>query len=42
MTPGNVESARNLLWSGMASRDVAQNLGVSIPTLYRWIPATSR
>jgi len=42
MTPGKVESARKLLRSGMAPRDVAQNLGVSIPTLYRWVPAASR
>ncbi|MDG3005973.1 helix-turn-helix domain-containing protein [Paludisphaera sp. Pla2] len=26
----------------MSPRDVAQNLGVSVPTLYRWVPATSR
>ncbi|MBK7002962.1 MAG: hypothetical protein IPH35_24450 [Rhodoferax sp.] len=24
----------------MPPRDVAKNLGVSIPTLYRWIPAS--
>jgi DNA invertase Pin-like site-specific DNA recombinase len=42
LTPGKVESARKLLNSGMAPRDVAQNLGISIPTLYRWIPAASR
>jgi DNA invertase Pin-like site-specific DNA recombinase len=42
MTPGKVESARKLLKDGMAPRDVAQNLGVSIPTLYRWVPATTR
>lgn len=42
MTPGKVESARNLLKGGMAPRDVAQNLGISIPTLYRWVPATTR
>jgi DNA invertase Pin-like site-specific DNA recombinase len=42
MTPGKVESARKLLNGGMASREVAQNLGVSIPTLYRWLPASSR
>jgi DNA invertase Pin-like site-specific DNA recombinase len=41
MTPGKVESARRLLKGGMAPRDVAQNLGVSIPTLYRWVPAAS-
>ena len=42
MTPGKVESARKLLKGGMAPRDVAQKLGVSIPTLYRWVPATAR
>jgi len=42
MTPGKIESARKLLGSGVAPREVAQNLGVSIPTLYRWIPASSR
>ena len=42
MTPGKVESAHKLLNGGMAPRDVAQNLGVSVPTLYRWLPASSR
>ncbi len=42
MTPGKVESARKLLKGGMAPRDVAQSLGVSVPTLYRWVPASSR
>jgi DNA invertase Pin-like site-specific DNA recombinase len=42
MTPGKVESARKLLKGGMAPRDVAQSLGVSVPTLYRWVPAASR
>jgi DNA invertase Pin-like site-specific DNA recombinase len=42
MTPGKVESARKLLKGGMPPRDVARNLGVSIPTLYRWVPATTR
>lgn len=41
MTPGKVESARKLLKGGMAPRDVARNLGVSVPTLYRWVPAAS-
>ena len=26
--------------SGIPPRDVAKNIGVSIPTLYRWLPAT--
>ena len=42
MTPGKVESARKLLKGGMSPRNVAENLGVSIPTLYRWVPVSSR
>ena len=42
MTPGKIESAKQLLRGGMTPREVAQNLGVSIPTLYRWIPASGR
>jgi DNA invertase Pin-like site-specific DNA recombinase len=42
MTPGKVESARTLLKGGMSPRDVARDLGISIPTLYRWVPASSR
>ena len=42
MTPGKVESARKLLKGGMSPRDVAENLGVSIPTLYRWVPISSQ
>ena len=42
MTPGKVESVRKLLKGGMAPRDVAQSLGVSVPTLYRWVPASNR
>lgn len=41
MTPGKVESTRKLLKGGMAPRDVAQSLGVSVPTLYKWVPAAS-
>ena len=42
MTPSKIESAQQLLGGGMAPREVAKNLGVSIPTLYRWVPASSR
>jgi DNA invertase Pin-like site-specific DNA recombinase len=42
MTPGKIESAQQLLSRGMAPGEVAKNLGVSIPTLYRWVPASSR
>lgn len=42
MTESKVESARQLLASGVPPGEVAQNLGVSIPTLYRWLPASAR
>lgn len=41
MTEGKVESAKHLLASGMPPKDVATSLGVSVPTLYRWVPASS-
>jgi len=40
MTDSKIESAKKLLGSGVPPRDVAKNLGVSIPTLYRWVPAS--
>ena len=42
LSPNKMESARKLLSSGMAPKDVAMSLGVSIPTLYRWLPASAR
>jgi hypothetical protein len=42
MTSGKIASAKQLLGGGMPPREVAKNLGVSIPTLYRWVPASSR
>jgi len=42
MTESKVASARQLLDGGMMPKDVAMNLGVSIPTLYRWVPAAER
>jgi DNA invertase Pin-like site-specific DNA recombinase len=42
MTPSKIESAKQLLRGGMPPREVAKNLGVSIPTLYRGVPASSR
>jgi len=41
MTDSKIESAKKLLSSGIPPKDVAKNLGVSVPTLYRWIPASS-
>ena len=42
MTDSKIESAKKLLASGVPPKDVAHNLGVSIPTLYRWLPASER
>ena len=42
MTDSKIESAKKLLASGIPPKEVAKNLGVSIPTLYRWIPASSQ
>ena len=42
MTDSKIESAKKLLANGVPPRDVAKNLGVSVPTLYRWIPASTQ
>lgn len=42
MTEGKVEAAKKLLADGIPPREVATYLSISIPTLYRWIPATER
>ena len=39
MTDSKLAAARKLLAGGVAPREVAANLGISVPTLYRWIPA---
>lgn len=41
MTDSKIESAKKLLFNGTPPRDVAKNLGISVPTLYRWIPAST-
>ncbi|WP_317891009.1 recombinase family protein [Granulicella arctica] len=41
MTETKVKAAKKLLASGVPARDVASNLGVSVPTLYRWVPAST-
>jgi len=41
MTDSKIESAKRLLAGGTPPREVAKNLGVSVPTLYRWVPASS-
>ncbi len=42
MTESKVTAAQELLCSGRAPRDVAADLGVSLATLYRWVPAEDR
>jgi DNA invertase Pin-like site-specific DNA recombinase len=41
MTDSRIESAKKLLASGVPPKDVARNLGVSVPTVYRRVPASS-
>jgi DNA invertase Pin-like site-specific DNA recombinase len=38
MTDSKIQSGKKLLKTGMSPKDVAQDLGVSLATLYRWIP----
>lgn len=39
MTESKIASAKKLLVGGTPPADVAKDLGVSVPTLYRWVPA---
>jgi DNA invertase Pin-like site-specific DNA recombinase len=42
MTDSKVEAAKQLLANRTPPREVASNLGVSVATLYRWLPAGDR
>lgn len=42
MTNSKIESAKKLLATGVPPRDVAKDLDVSVPTLYRWLPASAQ
>lgn len=42
MTPRRIEAARKLLASGMAAREIAPTIGVSVATLYRHLPASEQ
>ena len=42
MTDSKIAIAKRLLQDGAPPREVAKNLGVSIPTLYRWVPASEQ
>ena len=41
MTDSRIFSAKKLLKSGVLPKDVAKDLGVSLATLYRWIPVNT-
>ena len=42
MDESKIAAAKRLLQDGILPREVAKDLGVSIPTLYRWVPASKR
>lgn len=42
LTPSKMDAARKLLHAGTSPKDVAKTIGVSVATLYRWIPASAR
>ena len=42
MTDAKISAAKRLLQDGTAPSEVAQSLGISVPTLYRWLPAARR
>ncbi len=42
MTDVKLTAARRLLASGTSPGEVASSLGVSVATLYRWLPAAER
>ena len=41
MTESKIASVKKLLANGVPPQDVAKNLGVSVLTLYRWLPASA-
>jgi len=41
MSDSKIELVNKLLVSGVPPKDVAKNLDVSVPTLYRWAPASA-
>ena len=41
ITDSKIEAAKKLLTNGVPPRDVFHSLGVTVPTLYRWIPVST-
>ncbi len=42
MTDDKIRAAKKLLADGTPVKEVAGSLGVSVPTLFRWVPASAR
>lgn len=42
MTEDKIEAVRTLLSNGTPVKDAAAAVGVSVPTLYRWLPGSAR
>ena len=42
MTDDKINAVKELLASGTPVKDAAAAVGVSVPTLYRWVPGSSR
>ena len=42
MTNEKLDAAKKLLAAGTPPKDVAESLSVSVPTIYRWLPAAAR
>lgn len=42
MTDSKINAAKKLIESGLTYQEVALNLGVTLPTLYRWLPASDQ
>ena len=42
MTDDKINAVRQLLADGTPVKDAAQAVGVSVPTLYRWLPGSER
>lgn len=42
MTTSKIDAAKKLINLGTPPKEVAKTIGVSVPTLYRWLPASER
>ena len=42
MNESKITAAKRLVQDGMSHKEVAKHLGVTLPTLYRWVPATTQ